>query len=359
LIVIPRKTFRLKITSPELIEQINPENKKLVAKFIKNFKTKRSSGSVTTYESNYNIFFCWNLLENDNKFFNDIKKSELMDFFDYGVEELHWSPNRYAQMHSSLSSFSTYILNILDDVYPDFKAHIQKIDKLIKENVREKSIFTKEELDKLLLWLDKQGLIQEKCLLRLIMSSGARISELLRINMDMIDLDNVAFEGLFLETKKEIVVKGRGVYGKKIYRYLIKDLFEPYYLEWTPIRKKIMKENNQEHNSLFIKRDGSPATVSVLRTWMSKWGEILGKPWYPHSGRHFWTTYLLALGCEQEFVQDLQKWSTSSMVAIYNDATAKDREWKGLAKLKLHLDNEKEDAIVIREDTDDANDAFV
>jgi integrase len=347
---MPRKTYRLKITNPELIEQINPENKKLVAKFLKNFKTKRSGGSVTTYESNYNIFFCWNLLENNNKFFNDIKKSEFMDFFDYGVEELHWSPNRYAQMHSSISSFSTYILNILDDVYPNFKAHIQKIEKLYKESVREKSVFTKGELDHLLGWLDNEGLIQEKCLLRLIMSSGARVSELLRINMDMIDLENIAFEGLFLETKKEIQVKGMGTNGKKIYRYLIKDLFEPYYLEWIPIREKIMKENGQEHNSLFIKKNGSPATVSVLRTWMSKWEAVLGKPWYAHAGRHFWCTYLLSIGCEQEFVQDLQKWSTSAMVSIYNDATAKDREWKGLSKLKLHLDKEKLDATVIRDD---------
>ena len=173
------------------------------------------------------------------------------------------------------------------------------------------------------------------------MSSGARVSELLRINMDMIDLNNIAFEGLFLETKKEIQVKGRGTSGKKIYRYLIKDLFEPYYLEWIPIREKIMKENNQEHNCLFIKKDGSPATVSVLRTWMSKWEFILGKPWYAHAGRHFWCTYLLSIGLEQEFVQDLQKWSTSAMVAIYNDATAKDREWKGLKKLKTQLDSDK------------------
>ncbi|MFA6809356.1 MAG: tyrosine-type recombinase/integrase, partial [Eubacteriales bacterium] len=207
--------------------------------------------------------------------------------------------------------------------------------------VREKSIFTKEELDYLLQQLDEKGLIQAKCLLRLIMSSGARVSELLRINMDMIDLENVAFEGLFLETTKEIKVKGMGTGGKKIYRYLIKDLFEPYYLEWVPIREKIMKENGQEHNSLFIKKDGSPATVCVLRTMMNGWGEILGKPWYPHSGRHFWTTYLLSIGCEQEFVQELQQWSTSAMVAIYNDATAKDREWKGLSKLKLHLDKDK------------------
>ena len=41
-----RLTFRKVITSPELIEQINPENQKLVNRFLKNFSTKRSPKSV-------------------------------------------------------------------------------------------------------------------------------------------------------------------------------------------------------------------------------------------------------------------------------------------------------------------------
>jgi hypothetical protein len=56
--------------------------------------------------------------------------------------------------------------------------------------------------------------------------------------------------------------------------------------------------------------------------------------------RHFWTSYLLNIGCEQEFVQELQQWGSSEMVKIYNDNTAKNRKWKGLEKLKNHIDNE-------------------
>jgi integrase len=336
-----RETYRKIITNEDLISQINPENKKLVDKFLKNFKTKRSQGSVTAYKSNYNIFFVWNLLHNENKFFIDIKKVELIEFFDYAVDELKWSPNRYAQMHSSLSSLSNYIANILDEIYPNFKNIVLKIEKTPKENVREKSVFSKDELDNLLNVLDEKGLVQQKCLLRLIMASGARISEILRMDMDAIDLNNRAFDDLFLETKKEIQVKGRGVNGKKIYRYIIRDIFEPYFLEWLPIRKEIMTKNNQDHNCLFIKSDGSPAKVSTLRSWMEKWEEVLGKTWYPHAGRHFWCTYLVAtIGLEQEFVQELQQWSTSQMVSIYNDSTAKDRKWKGLDKLKNAMSSE-------------------
>lgn len=95
-----RETFRKVITSPELIAQINPKNQQLADRFLKNFATKRSPNSVISYRSNLNIFMCWNILWNENKFFVDIKKYELMDFFDFCVTELKWGSNRYAQMHS-------------------------------------------------------------------------------------------------------------------------------------------------------------------------------------------------------------------------------------------------------------------
>ena len=43
------------------------------------------------------------------------------------------------------------------------------------------------------------------CCLALAISCGARISELARFTTDLIDEDNVVFDGLFLETTKEIV----------------------------------------------------------------------------------------------------------------------------------------------------------
>jgi len=78
---------------------------------------------------------------------------------------------------------------------------------------------------------------------------------------------------------------------------------------------------------------------------MRDWTDILGQPWYPHAGRHYWCSYLLNIGCEQEFVQELQHWSSSEMVKIYNDNTIKDRKWKGLDKLKNALNkNNKSDS---------------
>lgn len=329
-----RDTYRKIITSPDIIEQVNKTNLRLRDRYLKNFATKRSPNSVKVYNSNLNIFFSWNFKENDNKLITDIRKSELMDFFDYCVTDLKWGSNRFAQMHSSLSSFCTWIENVYDDIYPDFRNLLPKIEKPIKENVRKKSVFSKEELDKLMDWLGEQDKPHEQCLLALAMASGARVSELTRFKITMIDETHTAFEGLFLETTEEMKVKGRGVNGKSIVRYIIKDLFLPYYNKWFPIRKEIMEKYNKKHNYIFVNKMGDPATVSTLRCWMDKWDTVLDKHLYPHSLRHFWTSYLLKVGLEKELVQELQQWSSDTLVDLYNDNTAKDRKWKGLEKLK-------------------------
>ena len=336
-----RETFRKIITSEELIANINPQNVELMERFLKNFATRRSPNSVYNYRSNLNIFFCWCETELDNKLFVDIKKFELIDFFDFCVTELKWSSNRYAQMHSCLSSFSKWIENIYDERYPMFRNLLPKIEKLPKELARKKSVFTKEELDGLMDWLKDKNRVQEQCLLACMMSSGARISELARFTTDMIDEKNTAFEGLFLETTEEMQVKGRGTTGKKILRYLVKDLFMPYYKQWLPIRAEIMKKHNCKHNYIFVKRNGEPANVAAFRAWVEKWDDVLGKHFYAHSMRHFWTTYLLSIGLEKELVQELQQWSSDTLVTLYNDSTAKDRKWKGLDKLKEALEKEK------------------
>lgn len=335
-----RDTYRNVITSPQLIAQINPINKQLTDRFLKNLSTKRAPSTIKVYRSNYNILFSWNLLYNDNVAFVDLKKYNLMDFFDFCCMDLKWGSNRYAQMHSSLSSFSDWIENFYDEKYPDFRNIVKKIEKLPKENVRKKSIFKKEELDKLMNWLGRINKPNEQCLLALAMSSGSRASELVRFTTDMIDECHTAFEGLFLETTEDIRVKGRGVNGKHMPRYLIKDLFLPWYNKWLTIRNQIMKVNGKEHNFIFIRSDGSPAVVSTIRSWMEKWDDVLDKHFYPHSIRHWWTTYLSELGLEKQLIQEIMGWSTDTLVDLYTDTTAKDRKWNSLEKLREQLEKE-------------------
>lgn len=335
-----RETYRKVITSDELIEQINPKNKKLMNRFLKNFATKRSPKSVKVYKSNLQIFFVWNLLENDDLFFINFKKSHLLDFFDYCVTELKWSSNRYAQVHSCLSSFSTFIENIYDEEYPNFRNLLPKIEKPVKENIREKTVLQEEDIDKIMNYLEEENKIQEQCLLALAISCGARISELARFTTDLIDENNVVFDGLFLETTKKIVTKGRGTNGKLLNKYILKDMFLPYYKKWLVKREEILKETGKEHNYIFVTKEGNPASSDRIREWMANWSDIVGQPCYPHNFRHYHITMLKRAQLEDAFIVYLTGWSETtghSMVAIYDDMDAKDKQWKNLDKLKMHL----------------------
>lgn len=331
-----RKTFRKVITSEEKIENINPKNKKLVERFLRYMAPRSSEGTIKVYGSNFNIFFCWNLDNNENKPFEQIKKIELQDFFIFCSEELQFSPNRYAQMHSSLSSLSNYIENQLDEIeeYSNFRNLVKKIDKLPKETVREKTILSVETVDKLMKDLEKDGRIQEAVFIALAISSGARLSELFRITLDILDEKETAFDDLFLVTTKPIKTKGRGKNGKQLHKYIIKVLFLPWLRKWLPIREKILKDNGvEEHHCIFIKQDGTPATIATVRYWIDRWEKMTELNIYPHSFRHYFVTYLSKVGLEAELIQSIVGWSSGDMVAIYNDLRIDEREWKGLGKL--------------------------
>lgn len=336
-----RETYRKIITSPELTAQINKDNIKFMERYLKNFATKHSPKSVTVYRSNLTMFLTWNLLYNENKLFMDIRKIEYADFFDFCVMELKWSANRFHQMHSSLSSFSAWIENFFDEDYPTFRNLLPKIEKPVKENVREKTVLQKEDIDNLMNYLEENNMFQEQCLLALAISCGARISELARFTTDLIDEENTVFDGLFLETTKEIVTKGRGVNGKLLHKYILKDMFLPYYKKWLEVRKEIMEENDIEHDFVFITRDGLPANADRLRDWMGNLSDVVGKPLYMHSLRHYNVSMYKRIGLEDDFIVYLTGWSEStghSMISIYNDMTAKDRTWKNLDKLKNALE---------------------
>lgn len=51
---------------------------------------------------------------------------------------------------------------------------------------------------------------------------------------------------------------------------------------------------------------------------------------------------LSMIGLEVELIQAICGWVNSDLVSIYNDQKASERSWKGLAKLKDALEENKE-----------------
>ena len=332
---MPRKTFSKKITSPELIAKINPENVKLAKRFLKEKSTRTSDKTIGIYESNLNIFFVWNLLYNDNKPFTEIKKLEFSDFFSFVVDEMKIGASRQNNLRSVLSSMSIFIERFLDEDYPNFRNVILRIvESAPKDLRREKTILTDEQVESLLEHLSNTD-AQKACWLALAITSGARFSELLRFDLDIIDINHTAFGDIFIETKKQIKTKGRGKGGKLLYKYILRDKFLPYYNAWMEKRTEILKAKGLEHVSMFIKIDGTPATESTVRNWIAEFEEFLGVPFYAHALRHYLTTLLSKKNIPHPLIKEIFGWESLEMVSLYDDASARDKTWKELENFKM------------------------
>lgn len=335
---MPRKTFKKIIVSDELLKQVDPTNIKLRDKFLKEKGTRSSDKTIDNYLSDLNIFLVWNLLYNDNKIFVNVKKIDFSEFFAYSVDELKWGSARFARTKSCLSSFANFIEKFYDDEYPLFRNLVLRaVESMPRNAVREKTVLSEEQVDNLFKKLDDAGEYQISCWLALGIASGSRFSELLRFTTDIIDENNTAFEGLFLETTKAIKTKGRGKTGKLLKKYILKDLFLERYKKWLEQRQTILALKQKEHNFLFIKNDGDPAGESTARTWVEKIEKFLGCNYYPHSLRHFYTTKLSKIGIPHTLIKELVGWADVKMVEIYDDQEAKDRKWSELDKLREHL----------------------
>ena len=330
-----RKTFKKIIVTDELLKQINPKNMQLKNSFLKEKNTRSSSTTISAYDSDLNIFFTWNLLSNDNKFFIDIKKLEFANFFSYVTDELMWNSARFSRLRACLSSLSQFIEKFYDEEYPMFKNVILKvISPMPKSASREKTLLTEEDIYRLLEHLEKKD-AQQACWLALAFSSGARFSELFRFTINNIDVNKTAFDGIFLETTTPIKTKGRTKSGKMLYKYIIKDIFVPYYEKWLIERASIMKEtSHEEHGYLFIKKDGSKAEDGTVRSWISGMSNFMGVTVYPHCFRHAITTHLSKIGLPHQLIQEIMGWQSLSMVQIYDDTSIKDKEWEELKVMK-------------------------
>lgn len=341
MIVVGRETFKKTITDPETIEKISKENQKLINLFIKEKSRSCSEKTIVVYKSELNIFFCWNVLYNNNTYYPDIKKYELSDFFDFLVNELKIQGKRFSHYRSVLSSFSDVYIKFLDDERPTFKNIINTmIEPIPKDDIREKTILDDEDVDKLFDIFKKEKRTQEACFLALALYGGARIAELLQYKVNMIDENRTAYGGVMLQSTEKLRTKGRGKQGKVMYKYIIKDLFLPYFKEWVKEReKKINELGVEDHGYLFLKADGGPATEHVVRRWMDKWTDIIGKPCYAHMCRHYYVTMLMTkYKLNKDFVTSTVGWS-SDLTGIYCDAEDSDMEWEDAQRLAEMLKN--------------------
>ena len=316
-----RKTKMNSITSPELLAQVNPDNKQLTSDFIDYLRsTQRSETTINAYKNDLDIAWVWNLQNNGNKFYVDWTKRNVVAYQNWLLNNNQNSPARVRRLKASLSSLGNFIENVLDDEYPDFRNIINKIESPAMQAVREKTVLTDDQVQHLLDELVGKEEYERACAVALAMYSGRRKSELTRFRMSDFDDSHLVCDGALYKSDP-IKTKGRSG-GKYIPCYVLAKSFRPYLDMWRSYRD----EHGIDSEWLFPSHtvDGEHLPVSTLDAWTPMLTKILGVDFYWHAARHRFTTYLAKAGIPDGVIQSIVAWESSDMVRLYKDIDAEE-----------------------------------
>lgn len=318
---MPRKTRQIKITSPEKMTKINKSNIRLKDDFLLYLRSvQRSEGTISGYASDLNIIFTYILDELGNKEFQKLTKRDLIAFQNWLVTN-GISSARIRRLKSAISSLSNYCESILSDDDPDFKDYrsiVRKIENPPLNPVREKTVWSDEELESLLGQLTEQGEYEKACYVALAMYGGRRKSELCRFKVSDFTDERVVCSGALYKSSP-ILTKG----NKYLECYTLKKKFDPYLEKWMTYRK----EHDIQSEWLFPNA-GDPdkhIEISTLNSWANTFSRITGRDWYAHSLRHYFVSALSRAGIPDGIVVQIIGWSSSEMFKIYDDNPKDDR----------------------------------
>lgn len=198
------------LTTTEKIAHINKQNIVLLNDFLDYLKSiARAETTIKNYKADLLIFFCWCEEYLDNKYFVNLTKREIARFQNQAINEWHWGANRIRTVKAAISSLSNFIENILDDEIEGYKSIVRKIESPPKVTVREKTVYSEEEITHLLDELVKRKEYDRACFVALGAYSGRRKSELLRFRVDDFGDDKLVCDGALYRSapiKQRVVV---------------------------------------------------------------------------------------------------------------------------------------------------------
>lgn len=190
----------------------------------------------------------------------------------------------------------------------------EKID-LPKQNTRSVDFLNLDQVERLLDSPDisNEIALRDKAILELLFSTGLRVSELVKLNRDSINLN-----------RKEFGVRGKG--GKLRVIFLSDSA-----AEWL---ERYLKTRKDRYKPLFIRHDrGSKSpertgenmrlTVRSVQNIVSKYAKKAGLPIIvtPHTLRHSFATDLLISGADLRAVQEMLGHESIRTTQVYTHVT--------------------------------------
>ncbi len=209
--------------TPELWEQVNKENKRILDDFLAEYKQrKKSKGTIAGYHNDLRIIMIYILLELDNRCVLDLKKKDFRGLSLYFTEECEMSAARTNRLKSAINSLLTFCEE--DDDYEYEINYAKKVKGIPKSRVKDDEddfFFSYEEFIKVRDILVEKEKWQLAVLWSLGFDSAGRKNELFQVEK----------HGLLDGNKTNVVIGKRGKKFPLVYLDDTKELIRKY-LEW-------------------------------------------------------------------------------------------------------------------------------
>jgi len=210
-----------------------------------------------------------------------------------------------ARKLSAIRSFYRYLLREeMVSTSPVAYTSSPKLDKRLP------SFLTTEEIERLLKAPDLSKPVgqRDRALLELLYASGLRVSELVSLNLEQIDLDTREIRVRGKGAKERIVLMGRPA-AEALSAYL------------TQGRTNLLGE--KKNRALFLNRYGERLTERMVQKILEDYTRLagIGKKVHPHMLRHTFATHLLDGGADLRVVQELLGHANLSSTQIYTHVT--------------------------------------
>lgn len=274
---------------------------KLINDFLSYLKIDKgySSNTISSYKNDLYKFLEYNKGKNINNITNNDLKEYLKKLKNETLNEKSISRNI-----SCLKSFYKFL--VIEKVVKDNPSETITMPK-IKKSLPD--ILTEEDVLKLLdIELNDNFSYRNKAMLELMYATGLRVSELVNLKLQDIDLSQDIVRTFGKGSKERIIPIGD--YAKE---YLEKYIYE--------YRSSMLKRSNNEY--IFLNNHGQKMTRQGFFKIIKKIAKEKGieKELSPHTLRHSFASHLLKYGADLRTIQELLGHSDISTTQIYTHIT--------------------------------------
>ena len=279
--------------------------------------------SKNTYDSYAFDLECFREYFKDTKITN-IKESDIVNYLGY-LKETKKLTSRSIERHlTTLRGLFKYLVKMEILNYDVMK----NIDNL-KIGKHLPTTLSMDEVEKLMdITLDNPFNYRTKAMLEVMYGSGLRVSELVNLTLNDIDLYN-----------DTILIHGKGSKERIV---PLGDYAKEYLVKYLDVRSALIKRKNGNPDKLFLNNHGKPITRNgfnyLLNNLLKEKG--IEKEVTPHTLRHSFATHMLDNGADLRTIQELLGHSDIVTTRIYTHVSKKQIQ-NNYDKYEIRGDNDE------------------